>query len=274
MSNELKSARKGLNEEKLVRLSLKNELLHNTIRKLIQEAVDKKVLTLTEEVKLLKNEVKEIEASQEFISAKYEDLKDNHDKLLESYHKQGEELKSANAKLENLEKDVVKDSTNLENLEQYGRRQNLEFWGVPKKENKDLTKIVVELCELLGTEINQSDISIAHRLPDKPAKCVKKKPEPPAIIARFVSRSLRSEIYGRRKFLKQIDIKQFPVAGMKNLYINENRTTRKALLWKTKQVAKENDHKYVWTKNGKIITRKTDLDSVIAIETAQDLEKL
>ena len=266
-----------MNEEKLVpvQLCLKNELLHYTISKLIQEAVDKKVLTLTEEVKLLKNEVKEIEASQEFISAKYEDLQDNHDKLLKSYHKPGEELKSANAKLENLEKDVVKDSTNLENLEQYGRRQNLEFCGVPKKENEDVTKIVVELCELLGTEINQSDISIAHRLPDKPAKSVNKKPEPPAITARFVSRSLRNEIYGRRKFLKQIDIKQFPVAGMKNLYINENlRTSRKALLWKTKQVAKEKYHKYVWTKNGKILTRKTDLDSVIAIETEQDLEKL
>ena len=42
----------------------------------------KKVLTLTEEVKLLKHEIKEIEASQEFISATYEDLKDNNDKLL------------------------------------------------------------------------------------------------------------------------------------------------------------------------------------------------
>ena len=228
MSNELKSARKGLNEEKLVQLCLKNELLHNTISELIQEAVDKKVPTLTETVKLLKNEVKEIEASLEFISAKYEDLKDNHDKLLKSYHKQGEELKSANAELENLEKDLVKDSTNLENLEQYGRRQNLEFCGVPKKKNEDLTKIVVEFCKLLGTEINQSDISIAHRLPDKPAISVNKKPEPPAIIARFVSRSLQNEIYGRQKFLKQIDIKQFSVAGMKNLYINENLTaTRK-----------------------------------------------
>ena len=138
-----------------------------------------------------------------------------------------------------------------------------------------MTKIVVELCKLLGTEINQSDISIAPRLPDKPAKSVNKKPEPPAIIARFVSRSLRNEIYGRRKFLKQIDIKQFAVAGMKNLYVNANlTTTRKALLWKTKQVAKEKYHKYVWTKNGKILTRKTDLDCVIAIETEQDFEKL
>ena len=50
--------------------------------------------------------------------------------------------------------------------------------------------------------------------------------------------------------------------------------TRKALLWKTWQVEKEKYHKYVWTKNGKILTRKTDLDSVIAIETEQDLEKL
>jgi len=92
---------------------------------------------------------------------------------------------------------------------------------------------------MLGVEINQSDISIAHGLSPKPAKDTKE-PDPPAIIARFVSRSLRNEIYSKRKLAKTIDKSKFSVKGMPNLYVNEILTkTRKQLLWRTKQAVKE-----------------------------------
>ena len=62
---------------------------------------------------------------------------------------------------------------------------------------------------------------------------------------------------------------------MKNLYVNENLTkTRKQLLWKTKQTAKERNCRYVWTMNGKILTRKNDMHPVIEITDLKDIDKL
>ena len=66
-----------------------------------------------------------------------------------------------------MEQTSETESMKLENLEQNGRRQNLEFHGVPESENEDVPKLVVEISELLGVEINQKSISVAHRLPAK-----------------------------------------------------------------------------------------------------------
>ena len=62
---------------------------------------------------------------------------------------------------------------------------------------------------------------------------------------------------------------------MKKIFVNENLTnSRKFLLWKTRQIADQKNVKYVWTINGKILTRKTDLATVETIETENDLQKL
>ena len=162
----------------------------------------------------------------------------------------------------------------LENLERYGRRQNLEFQGVPESENEDVPKLVVEICELFGVKINQIDISIAHRLSAMKARDDSKKPNPPAIIATFISRSARNEIYNNRKFAKTISQSSFPVNEMQKLNVDENLTrARKRLLRRAKQMAKQKNFKYAWTKNGRILIRKddSDLTNIIEITSENDL---
>ena len=116
----------------------------------------------------MKKEVEDNEASEDFISSKYDDLKKEYDCLLNTNQKQKEVLKCAKEKLAKLEKNSTDEIANLENLKLYGRRQNLEFSKIPECENEDVVKIVVDVSELLGVEIYQSDIRIAHRLPAKP----------------------------------------------------------------------------------------------------------
>ena len=108
------------------------------------------------------------------------------------------------------------DNANLEELNQYGRRKNLEFHDVPVTANEDLTKLVVEISELLGVDLNQSGGSFALRLPPKHVSnqnsTNERKPKsvPPPIIARFVNRTVRNEIYKNRKQPKTIDKVKFP----------------------------------------------------------------
>ena len=126
---------------------------------------------------------------------------------------------------------------------------------------------MVEISEVLGVEINQNDISVAHRLPAKKVRDESKKPDPTAIIARFVSRSVRNEIYNNRKFAKTLSQSNFPIEGMQKLYVNENLTrARKYLLWRTKQMARQKNFTYIWSKNGRILVRKDDSDLTNIIE--------
>ena len=137
-------------------------------------------------------------------------------------------------------KKISDESSKLDNLEMCGRRQNLEFEGIPFLKNENVNQIIMDLTKSIGIEIKEQDISIAHRLPQKPDYNRRNltKPKPATVIARFTNRSVRNDIYYRRTAFKSIS--KFPVAGMQHLFINENLTqTRKELFWRTKQKAKE-----------------------------------
>ena len=118
------------------------------------------------------------------------------------------------------------------------------------------------------------NISTAHRLPPKRYSKISK---PPAIIARFISRNVRNDIYRKRVVLRDASETDLPVPRMEKfkLFINENLTqARKRLLWQSKQAAKENGYAYVWTMNGKVYVRKNDNSHSNVISTEEDLKKL
>ena len=123
----------------------------------------------------------------------------------------------------------------LDNLEQYGRRENLEFERVPQVQNEDATEVVIKIVEKLNINFNENDISIAHRLPTKrPSGSNNSSTNlaTPAIIARFANRSIRNLIYSKRSAARKIPTTEFPVPGITRLFINEHFTSyRKKLLW-------------------------------------------
>ena len=189
-----------------------------------------------EEIAALKAQVLELQQSQEFICAQYDNMKTENDKLKTINEEQTNEL--------NLLKDCSTDSkqkadaeaSKLDGIDQYSRRQNLEFEGVSVSENENVVHVVVKIGKLVGANVKPSDISAAHRLPPKRYSRISK---PPAIIARFISRNVRNDMEKAK------------------LFINENLTqARKRLLWQSKQVAKENGYAYIWTMNGKTYVRK------------------
>ena len=135
-----------------------------------------------------------------------------------------------------------------------------------------MTKLVVDISKFLGVDINQSGVSIAHRLPPKNVSDQNSTNEgklesvPPPLIARFVNHTVCNEIYKNRKQAKTIDKAKFPGKDMINLYMNKNLTlSKKHLQWLTKEAAKAKGYKYIWTKNGKMLTRVNDSDPIIEI---------
>ena len=162
---------------------------------------------MKDKVTSLNTEINLLRTSQTFISNKRDNLAVEYDDIVRNNKKQKQEIKQLTRQTETLQKLSCADQFRIDDLEDYGRRQNLE---------------------LLGVDIREDDISIAHRHPQRkrPGRMRIDKPNiHPTIMVRLVSRQKRNQIYANR--LKAKDITKFPVEGMEKFYVNENLTQRR-----------------------------------------------
>ena len=223
------------------------------------------------EIETLRAEVIEIKENQAFICSQYDKLKAEYDKLIEVNTLQKEEISDLKSQAAALETQEIKDSIKVDELEQYGRRQNLEIVGAPEKEDENTNAIVLEVAKMLDVDIMSSHISTSHCLPKKTSSSRNNSSSSP-IIVRFTSRDIRNQIFANRKNARFVDLKNFSVSDNKNIFVNENLIpTRKQLFWKTKQQVKNNSWKYIWTHNGNVFVKKDDNASITAIKNELDL---
>ena len=83
---------------------------------------------------------------------------------------------------------------------------------MPLTEGQDVVDLVVRIGNLVGAKVKRNDISTAHCLPPKHHSKIG---DPPWIIARFISRNVRNQIYSKRAVVKSIDEKDFPLQNIK-----------------------------------------------------------
>ena len=191
--------------------------------------------------------------------------------------KQRQEIRKLNQCTNDLKKQRNNEELKVDELEQYDRRQNLIFEGVPQFQNENVTEIILSLASKLDVNLTANDISIAHRLPVKRPRLNSESKvtnrHHPRIIVRFISRQKRKEMYSNR--MKAKHISDFPVQGMNKLCVNENLTQRrKRLFWLAKQKAKELSYKFIWTSNGQIFIREDKKADSLPIRTEYDLDNL
>ena len=200
---------------------------------MVDEAIEAWKTNYDQEVDTLKAELSEFKNSQEFICSQYDVLKEEYDKLFPTNKNQEAEICKLKSESSDMKKQSIKDMDKLDEVEQYGRRQNLEIVGVPVQENEDTNALVIEVAKLLDVEVPPDQISTSHRLPINPNSKISKTPP---IIVRFV-----------------------------------NRDIRKKLFWKSKQKAKQMNYRYIWTTNGNIFAKKSDDEITLAIKNDLDL---
>ena len=161
---------------------------------------------------------------------------------------------------------------NLEQLEQYGRRENLKFLGVPQMTNENTNEIIKKLLRKLNIEIFEKDILISHRIKKRIYGNDEKNSTCP-IIVRFSNRNIRNKIYSKRTSINQIPDYEMP--GMERLFIDENLTGyRKMLFSKAKKLQKEHGYKFLWTNQCQIVIRKKPYTDVLKINHYKDLTRV
>lgn len=211
--------------------------------------------------------VSDIQTSIDFLSEKY-------DSVLSTLTVNQTEMSQLKAEVESLSATVARqtdilDKTTLQinELEQYGRRCNLVIHGLPLKPNEDLKSF---MCDLAGrlklTNFQEDEICKIHRLPTQD-----KSNTSPPILVQFQNASVQEKWFRARKDLPDLaEPEKFP-----RLYFNENLTRMNSELFRlARSKGKENGFKFVWTRNGKVLARKSEGAPFIRIEKLSDLDKI
>lgn len=241
------------------------------MQKTIEQALkdqDQRLSTKIDEVfsKLDAQDVKieEIAKSQNFLNLEFENIKQS---VLD--------LKGLNIKakydslqneIESLKQQLIDQDIARDELDQYHRRDNLEFHGIPEKINENTNHIIKSMVKNLNIDLKDSDISTTHRL-----KAVGNKT--PGIIVRFTNRDIRNQIFHKKRNL--VGVRNFGIDGMTNLFINENLTPRKRKLFSMGYKKKSSlKYQFIWTKNGNIFVRKNISSESIKISSEADIDNL
>lgn len=271
LSKETRSKWRCSNCKNVKKVSLSDTSdFENMKKELLREIRD----AISLELKELKTDVMELRRSVDMFSSK-----------IDEYNVIMEKCKTDNVKIlkENqyLKGKVAEIETQLFEIQQYSRANNLEIHGIPVTKNEDIFGVLKDVAKCLKVDDDVSKIDIAHRLPVGGGK------EPP-IIVKFTNRTVKNNWLSSYKNVNK-EIKQDPNQSYKQLqtthvnrhlrsgpvFINENLSPYyRNLFYHTKQFAKEHKFKYAWIKNGKIFIRKEENSRPIRIFALTDLGRI
>lgn len=207
----------------------------------------------------------EQQKSIEAMGQALEHMSDNYDEILKTTQENKTKLKeleeksaSFDAALSEQQSEMDKLKSNLNSLEEYSRRKNIEIHGIEETVNENPLSIVSFLGVKLGLKApTPEEIEAIHRINAKPDMT-------PPLLVRFSTTTMRDSWLSKRLALKSDDI-----------YINENLTAyTKRLLWMAKSVGKEKSYKFVWARNGKVFMKKQEGMAAMKIVKDRSLLKL
>ncbi|KAL4716157.1 hypothetical protein ACJJTC_013934 [Scirpophaga incertulas] len=166
----------------------------------------------------------------------------------------------------------------LNQVEQISRSNNIELQCVPENKNENLYSIVQQLSKTIKCPLSDSDVHYCTRI----AKQNNNSPRPRAILVKFSNRRLRDTFLANAiKFNKNNPSNRLNTSHLgyggdkKSVFVSEHLTLdAKQLHLKTRQRARELNYRYCWTRDGKILVRKSDTSNFIHIKDSLDLEKL
>ena len=234
----------------------------------IKRELKSELEALRTSIKTLTARVDGIEKSQSFISEKYESVL----KTLKSLNQTTNTLGKKDAELTKIadslaeranrvEQAVYRIECAIDEVQQYSRRDCLEITGIPILPEENPKQLIKEIGTLIDVNVEDANLAAAHRLPD--TKNVKHR-----LIVKFVHRDKREEMYKKRRNLIGKKISNLPsvqaamglaATSSNNIHINESLTGyRKQLFGCINYFKRKNNHKYLWTANGKIMLKAHD----------------
>ena len=219
------------------------------------------------------------EESMTFFNTNFETMKaktDSLEKQMKALADENVRLRSDSAK---MKKEICDLRSAIDEQAQYTRRECLEIRGVPVTCGEDTNEIVKKIGALTDVDINDTDISISHRIPSSNGGKSGSIPpiRHPAIVVKFTNRRIRDLFYKARSKLISYNISDIGLGryGGSNIFIQESLTEAKRKLFKNcLKFPKDQEYKFIWTYNGVIYLRRNEHIPASHITSVGDLEKL
>ena len=135
------------------------------------------------------------------------------DDRLKKLHDENKRLTQENEELKNR---VTRLEQDIDDTEQYSRRNNLRISKLPESPNEDTDAIFLKIAETLNVPLTPGDIDRNHRV-GRPGS----KPQRD-IIVKFVTYRVRERLFINRKKLRDSELK--------GIYLNEDLTRKRSKL--------------------------------------------
>ena len=163
--------------------------------------------TLREECKSLSDSNDHTLGSIACIASEYDDF---HKKISDS-NKLVMDIAKLKASLDHITTRQESTELQLDRLDQYGRREHLEFHGIPVTENENTNDIEKKMASLLDIHLDDRQISTSHRLQafqnsntSRPIQSKAVNVTHPPIIARFANGDIRNSFFTKKRLLKKL----------------------------------------------------------------------
>ena len=162
---------------------------------------------------------------------------------------------------DNLQEQVREQKIEIAELNQYGRRQNIEICNVPESiDQKDLENHVIEILKSLNIKIVASNIVGCHRIG-------KKSKRPRNVIVRFINRKTAFTVLKRKKELKN--------GNFKNYFVIENLCPlNKRIFNKLYRLKMEKEIHSVWSFNGQVFCKLVEDGDRIQVQHVDEIADL
>ena len=204
-NTELKKAR--MNEEEEETNSLRDLIqnltanMESNFAKLHEELCGLRQ-EMKEEIDMLKSNIKGVEKSVDEIWATIEDMKEATKALKDSKTVQEDEMQELRALLTKTKAELKEERDKVIELEDYTRRENLKFHNIPESEEEGVNHSPKQvILSILQKELQMDTAQIRFHAVHRIGKRKENKHRP--IIARFVCREDRDQVFARKKGIKE-----------------------------------------------------------------------
>jgi len=201
------------------------------------------------------------------------DLKKQLTKSRTQFAAREKELNDAKKRINEQQEETAELYDLQDRLEQYTRKNSLEFHGIPESVYNSTEEAILKVAETLEAPVSLSDIEISHKLNTWGNK---------AIIAKFISHKAKTNLYRARTKLKNVKLADlFPNSSYATkvqstrIVINENLTFYHSHIM-SRANEKRRDSKLVsaWSMDGTIYVKTSPDGRPIKIIELEDLENL
>ncbi|XP_026332000.1 uncharacterized protein LOC113239295 [Hyposmocoma kahamanoa] len=139
---------------------------------------------------------------------------------------------------------------------------DLEIAGIPEDKNENPIHLVLAVAMKMGVTLEERDIVSAERvggvLRRRPESDPKESLRPGPIVVRLARRTQREELLSAARVRRNATTAGLGLASPeRRLYVNERLTRlNRHIFYKARSESLRANYKYVWTRDGKIFTRK------------------